>query len=576
MSVLEIYKSEKRKLKRSMAAVAVVSMMASLCLLAVPLYMFQIYDRVIFSRNLDTLIAISIIAVVVLVSFGVLDAVRSSLLTKIGIGFEARLSGLLLGAELSRSSGVQRHSLFYLARIRQIIASNVFPAFFDLPVMIVFLGIIFLIHPLLGGVVVAGMVVLGAIALLGEIFTGGITKEAQEAAISAQKRADAAFQRHEVVKSMGLFREVVNDWSVEQSRHLSKLSASGVRINSFSSASRMVRQLIQIGLIGVGAYLVLQNHVSAGIIFAATMIGSRALAPVEQIIAGWRSVKLASLNFKLLEARLSALVLPDAQTPLPRPNGRIVADNVVYIPNANAQPILKGITGQIKEGSMTAIIGPSGAGKSTLAKCLIGYIAPTRGRISLDGQNLQAWDPVARGLYMGYLPQTVDFFEGTVRENIARLRRQDDPEHAVDAARFTGVHDMIMRFPSGYDTQISPDGFQPSGGQKQLLGLARAFYGNPSVVILDEPNANLDGDGEKILHDCLRAARKAGITVALVTQRMSITRLADNVLVLKNGSVESYGPPSEVLQAGNVRAFPRVKTDDRAQREPLAIVDDGA
>ena len=252
MSVLEIYEGEKRKLKRSMVAVGIISMMASICLLAVPLYLFQVYDRVIFSRNLDTLIAISMIAVVVLLSFGFLDAIRNSLLTKIGVEFEAKLSGLLLGAELSRSTGMQRQSLFYLAKIRQVIASNVFPAFFDLPVMIVFVLIVFAIHPILGGVVVSGIVVLSLVALLSELFTGTLTRQAQEAALAAQKRADAAFRQHETVKAMGLYREIVGDWSQDQSRHLSKLVAAGVRNNSFTAASRTIRQIIQIVVIVIG------------------------------------------------------------------------------------------------------------------------------------------------------------------------------------------------------------------------------------------------------------------------------------------------------------------------------------
>jgi PrtD family type I secretion system ABC transporter len=558
MTVLEIYRNEKSRLKRSMVSVAVISLCASLCLLAVPLYLFQVYDRVIFSRNLDTLIAITLIAALVLVAFGILDAIRTSLLTKIGINFEARLSGLLLGAELSRSHGVQRQSMFYLARIRQVLASNVMPAVFDLPVLVVFLVLVFLIHPLLGGVVLGGGVVLALIAMLNEVMTGNISKEAQEAGIVAQKSADAAIVRHELVKSMGLYREIVDNWSKYQTRHLNKLTTASVRGNGFASASRSARQLIQICLIGTGAYLVLQAHLSAGIIFAASMVGSRALAPVEQLIAGWRSLRLARNNFKLLEARLATLDLPEVKTSLPRPLGILAADNVVYAPPiAGAQPILKGIKGAFKPGSATAIVGPSGAGKSTFAKCLVGYLVPNRGRITLDGQDLQAWDPVARGLHIGYLPQMTEFFEGTVRENIARLRTKDDPQHAIDAARFVGVHDMIMNFPAGYDTVISEDGFQPSGGQKQLLGLARTFYGNPSVVVLDEPNSSLDGDGEKILRECLKSARKADITVIIVTQRMSITRLVDNVLVLKNGSVESYGPPTANVGMNNVSAFPR-------------------
>lgn len=569
MTVLNIYNAEKSALKRSLVFVAVVSIMASLCLLAVPLYLTQVYDRVIFARNVDTLLAISLIALIVLVSFGFLDAIRNNLLAKIGIRFEAKLSGLLLGAELARSVGAQRQSLFFLSRIRQVMSSNVMTALFDIPVAIFFVLIVFLIHPLLGGIILAGMVILCVIAALGEIFTSKATKQTQESMLAVQKREEAAFRQHELIKSMGIFREIVDDWSREQSKHLNSLLVSGLRTNSFSSVSRAVRQILQIAIIGSGAYLVLQDHVTAGIIFAASLIGSRALGPVEHLIAGWRSINLLRLNFKLLDARMAALGVADEQTPLPRPKGRIAAEGVTFIwPTAAsiqmAQPILKGISAVVPEGSITAIIGPSGAGKSTFAKCLVGYYVPQRGRVTLGGQDLQAWHPSARGLYVGYLPQHIDFFDGTVRENISRMRRQDDPEFAVDAARFTGVHDAIMKFPNGYDTVLATDGFQPSSGQRQLIALARAFYGNPAVVVLDEPNAHLDGEGEKMLQHCLRAAKAAGTTVIIVTQRMSIMRFVDSVMILKNGAIEKHGPPSVVLQSNNVRAFPQGKVEGRA------------
>jgi len=569
MTVLNIYNAEKSALKRSLVFVALVSIMASLCLLAVPLYLTQVYDRVIFARNVDTLLAISLIAAVVLISFAFLDAIRNNLLTKIGVRFEANLSGLLLGAELARSVGAQRQSLFFLSRIRQVISSHVMTALFDIPVAIIFVLIVFFVHPVLGSIILAGMVVLCFIALLGEIFTSKATKQTQESMLAVQKREESAFRQHELIKSMGIFREIVDDWSREQSKHLNGLLVTGQRTNSFSSISKAVRQGLQIAIIGAGAYLVLQDHVTAGIIFAASMIGSRALAPVEHLIAGWRQVNLLRLNFKLLDARMATLGVSDEQTPLPRPKGRIATEGVTFIwPTAAslqmAQPILKGITSVVPEGTITAIIGPSGAGKSTFAKCLVGYYVPQRGRVTLGGQDLQAWHPSARGLYIGYMPQQIEFFDGTVRENISRMRRQDDPEFAVDAARFTGVHDAIMKFPSGYDTVLSAEGFQPSSGQRQLIALARAFYGNPAVVVLDEPNAHLDGEGEKILQNCLRAAKAAGITVIIVTQRMSIMRFVDNVMILKNGAVEKYGPPADVLQSNNVRAFPQGKVEGRA------------
>ncbi len=328
--------------------------------------------------------------------------------------------------------------------------------------------------------------------------TSSLARDAQEAGIRTGRRLEAAFRLQDVVKSLGMFREVARYWGEEHAQYLTATIRSGERMSSFAAGSKASRQLIQITLIATGAYLVLQNEVTAGVIFAASIIGSRALAPIEQIIGGWRELKRAKYSLAKLEKRIGDLSLPDKLTPLPRPRGVLAADKLHYVAlGAGSQPILKGLSGAFEPGAITAIVGPSGAGKSTFARCLVGILQPTRGRVTLDGQDLLAWDPVTRGLCVGYMPQSVEFFDATVRENIARLRRDDDPSLAVEAAKFTGIHNMIMRFPKGYDTEISPDGFQPSGGQKQLLALARAFYGNPAVVLLDEPNSSLDGEGEQ-------------------------------------------------------------------------------
>jgi len=559
MALAQNYKSEKKAVRRSMIAVAVISVIASLCLLAVPLYLFQIYDRVLFSRSYETLIALSAIVVLVLLTFGVLDTIRNMLLTRIGVRFESRVSGLLLAAELAQPSGANKVNMLLLANIRQVVSSNVFPSLFDLPVVVIFTVIVFMIHPLLGGVVLAGIVILLILTFLGEIATAEGTKETQSLANQASRKLDSQFRQHELIRALGLYREAVADWGTTQGKHLSQLVRISGWGHGFSAASKTARQLVQIALIGGGAALVLTDQVTAGIIFATSVVGSRALAPIEAIVNGWRQLKQASLSLKQLDKRFETLTLPDESTPLPRPTGRMVADKVVFVPGPGQKPILKGITGAIEPGQIVAIIGPSGAGKSTFARTLIGYLEPSSGQILLDGQDLKAWDPVTRGMHMGYLPQQVGFFEGTVRDNIARMRRQDPPELAVEAAQFAGVHDMILGFPEGYDTVISETGFQPSGGQKQLLGLARAYYGAPSFVVLDEPNANLDNGGEQILYQTLTRARKEGIATVVVTQRPSLINYVDKVLILKAGTVEAYGPPEEVMQGRVVRAVPANK-----------------
>ena len=556
MTLKERYLAEKRAAWRSMGTVAVISMIASLCMLAMPLYLFLIYDRVIMSHSVETLVAITVIVLVVLFAFGILDAIRQTMLARIGVRFESRVAGLVMGAELAQQRGANPQPLHQLAGIRQVMSSGIFPNLFDLPVMVLFVDLVFLIHPVFGGIVLAGIAVLLVITFLGEIATAGAIKQTQADASAANRKLDSHFRQQELVRSLGLYRESVNDWGTAQAKHLSGLLGIMARNNAFSAASKTARQIVQIALIGGGAALVIGDHVTAGVIFATSTVGSRALAPIEAIVGGWRQLKQASLQLKQLDARFDQLNLPDNQTPLPRPSSRLTADRVVYIPAPGAPPILKGITGSIEVGKNIAIIGPSGAGKSTFARTLIGALEPTSGQVMLDGQDMRAWDPVARGIHMGYLPQHVGFFEGTVRENIARMRRDDPPELAVEAAQFVGIHDMIMRFPDGYDTVISDAGFQPSGGQKQLLGLARAYYGAPAFVILDEPNANLDSDGEQILFRAMAAARAEGIATIAVTQRPSLLRYVDKVLVLKAGQVESFGPPSEVMKGNVVQAVP--------------------
>ena len=556
MSLPAIYRAEKQAALRAMIGVAGLSMLSSLCLLAMPLYLFQVYDRVIASRSVETLVAITLIVCVVLVAFSVLDTLRQILLARIGVRFEARVSGPLLAGELALPRATSAPSLSQISEVRQVISSSVFPSLFDLPVMFVFLLLVFLIHPLLGTIVLAGMVTLLGIALLSEFLTRSRVKATEDTSAAPRKALESYLHQHETIRALGLYPQVVKQWGRAQSQHQEALLQLLTRASALSSTSKLARQLIQVAIIGGGALLVLSDHVTPGIIFATSIVAGRALAPVETIVGGWRQLKKASLALKKLEERVETFRLADGQMLIARPSHSLTADRIVYIPGPGKPPILKGITGVIKAGQNVAIVGPSGAGKSTFARVLVGYLEPTNGQVLLDGQDMKTWDPVTRGIHMGYLPQQAGFFEGTVRENIARMRTDDPPELAVEAARFVGIHDMIMRFPEGYDTVISENGFQPSGGQKQLLGLARAYYGGPAFVVLDEPNASLDTDGEQILFGTLKRASAVGIASIVVTQRLSLLHHVDKVLVLKNGQVDAYGDPADVMPGKLVRPVP--------------------
>lgn len=556
MNIAETYQGEKRAAWRAMGGVAMISVLSSFCLLALPLYLFQVYDRVIASRSIETLVAVTVIACVVLIAFAFLDTLRQVLLARIGVRFEARVSGLLMTGELALPRGASVTSLYELSEVRKLIGSSIFPNLFDLPVMVLFLLLVFMIHSVLGWIVFFGMIILLAVALVGELVTSGDVRATDAASSTARKTLESYLRQHETIRALGLYPQTVAHWGRAQAKHLTALLHLTGRTSALSSTSKTVRQLLQIAMIGGGALLVLSEHVTPGIIFATSIVASRALAPVEAIVGGWRQLKQASIALKMLDARVDAFTLPHRQTPLPRPTHSLRADRVVYVPGPGKPPILKGISGAIGAGQNVAIVGPSGAGKSTFARALIGFLEPTGGQVLLDGQDMRVWDPVTRGIHMGYLPQQVGFFEGTVRENIARMRTDDPPELAIEAARFVGIHDMIMRFPEGYDTMISENGFQPSGGQKQLLGLARAYYGGPAFVVLDEPNASLDTDGEQILFGTLKRAAAVGIASIVVTQRLSLLHHVDKVLVLKGGQVDAYGDPADVMPGKLVRPVP--------------------
>lgn len=556
MDIKTIYKTEKKRAKTSMVSVALVSTLSSLCLLAVPLYLFQVYDRVLTSRSLETLLALTAFAAILLMTFGALDALRQVMLTRIGSQFEARVAGPIFAGELSKTDGDPAYALQLVGDTRRLIASGVFISLFDLPLMMVFLFIVFLIHPILAIIVLSGIVILASLTIVGEWLTRDAIGRVQSTSRNSKKLLSNYIQQHELIRSLGMYPQIVNEWGNSYGAHLSENIKASTYSNTITSASRMTRQMIQIAMIGGGAALVINGQVTAGIIFATSVVATRALAPIEAVVGSWRQLRQGLNNFKSLEDRIDTYNLMDNRTPLPTPSGAIKIENLTYVPPGGGGAIVKNISGAIQAGQIIAIVGSSGAGKSTFARLLVGAINPSAGRILLDGQNISSWDVVARGKSTGYVPQQINFFEGTVRDNISRLNKHDLPELAIEAAKFVGVHEKIMSFPMGYDTIISENGFQPSGGQKQLIALSRAYYNKPSFVVLDEPNANLDGEGESILANALRKSKEAGITAIIVTQKLSVLSNVDKVLVLKKGSVEKFGPVDEVMPKKIVQAVP--------------------
>ncbi|WCL55121.1 type I secretion system permease/ATPase [Gimibacter soli] len=570
MSLQEDFQAAQVDLKKGLKLAAGYSFVGSLCLLAMPLFLFQVYSRVIASHSMETLIALAFIVIVVLIGYAIFDAARQYYLARAAVKFEGQLAGLVLAGEMARQMDTNRQTINDLSTVRSTIASSGFGSLFDLPMMPILLILIFFIHPVLGVVVLLGGAALIAVSAFGLIRTTPLNKQLTEEMQAASRALDDQLNSQELVRAQGLYRESVRRWGGRYGKILNSYLDTVVTNQVFASATKAGRQILQILIIGSGAALVLSNEASAGIIFATSIIGGKALAPVEALIAQWRQLKGGHESWKRLQARLEELSLPENRTPLPRPKGRITLDRVIYSPRPGMPPIIKSASVQIAGGDTVAMIGPSGAGKSTLARLIVGYLEPTLGRIALDGQELGVWDPVARGLHVGYMPQQVNFFEATIRENIARLRLDDDPTLAVSTAQSLGIHDMIMQFPMGYDTSIARGVFWPSGGQAQLIALARAFYGNPSVLVLDEPNAALDQMGERILHHAIKSAKRRGMTVIVVTQRPSLVQHVDKVIMMQGGEIKDFGPKDEVLARNGVKQAQRISVSAANEAEGQA------
>ncbi len=552
MALIDDYKEEELEIRRSFKVISFYSIVAAVCMLGMPIFMFQVYDRILRSKSIETLVAMLIFAVFILICYGYFDSVRQRLLAKSAVKLESKVAGFLFAGELSRQSDANAQSLRDLVLIRQTLASPAMSAIFDLPLLPMFTVLIFLIHWGLGFVVLAGALVILFVGVWGDKATSHENQEQTKAAMESNKSLESYMKSQELIRSQGLYREAVTDWGRSHGVALARFVDSNNSLAKFSGATKAVRQIVQVLMIAAGAMLVLLNLASGGVIFASAMIGGRALQPIEMIVGSWRTLKQAYEARARLMARMEEMELPVDRTPLPRPSGIIGLDRVVYVPQPGMQPIIKGVTGVIAAGDSVAIIGPSGAGKSTLARLMVGYLLPTSGMITLDGQDLKVWDPTARGLHVGYMPQQVTFFNASVRENIARLRRDDAPDLAIAAAKRAGVHELLMKLPQGYDTVITPGGFMPSGGQAQLIALARAFYGDPAVLILDEPNAALDQQGEAIFHRALASAKQSKITTIIVTQRPSVLQHVDKVMLLQDGLVKEYGDKDKVMNSGSV------------------------
>jgi ATP-binding cassette subfamily C protein/ATP-binding cassette subfamily C protein EexD len=538
-----------RACRKAIVAIVAFSAAMNVLMLTGPLYMMQVFDRVLSSRSMETLAYLTLIAIVALAVMAAIEIVRSALAVRIGAFLDQRLGPesldrMIHSAVQGRSVGVQ--PLRDLAQIRGYCTSNAAFAVCDAPWLPIYLGVVFLIHPILGVIAVLGAFILFVVAVLNEFATRRALSGAAEKQNRSMQRAEAAVRNAEVVEAMGMLHGIGQRWH-QESRVGSELQTKGAdRAALYQSIARFLRMVIQVAMYAAGAWFVVNQQITAGAMMAATIIMARGLAPVEQAIGGWRIM----LGTRDAYSRLKSFFAepPRAETmSLPEPAGRITVERLTYAPRGSLRVLLKGISFQIEPGEAVAIAGPSGAGKSTLARALVGVIAPNAGHVRLDGAELHRWNRMEFGAFVGYLPQGVELFDGTVRDNIARLAEAEDAD-VVAAAKLADVHDLILRLPYGYHTKIGDGGTKLSAGQRQRIALARAVFGRPRLVVMDEPDSSLDVDGEAALERAISQLRADGATVIVVTHRPRLLAVVDKVLILRDGAVDAFGPAGAVME----------------------------
>lgn len=538
---------------RAIATAFVFSAFVNLLMLSAPLYMLQVYDRVLVSRSAETLVALTVLLVGLYLVMGVLDFARGRIMARVGARLQQRLEARVMNAAFRRLSMAPQDSSVHaderdLDALSRLWASPALLALFDLPWTPLFFAALFIFHPWLGYFALAGGLLLTLASWANQRATDPHLQAATLAGRDADRLAWALKSEPELIRALGMTDAARDRWRA--TRDFARVAglAAADATGRWSVTIRTFRLFLQSAMLGVAAWLVLREELSGGAMVAASVLMGRALQPIEQTVAHWAGFARA----KQARARLSDLLgkIPqDApRTALPRPAARLEVQGLTIIPPGGQTPTLRGVSFSLQPGQVMGVIGPSGSGKSTLAKALIGAWRPVAGQIRLDSATLDQHDPERLGRWIGYLPQAVALFDGTVAENIARLQSDIDPFDIVEAARAAGAHDMILRLPQGYDTRLSFGAGRLSGGQSQRIGLARAIFGDPVLLVLDEPNASLDHDGAEALNQALRAARSTGAAVLIMSHRPAALQECDLLLVLKDGMVSAVGPRDQVLR----------------------------
>ena len=536
--------------RREFLVVGVFSMVANVLMLSPTLYMLQVYDRVMVSRSELTLLAMSLITLFLFCVMAFAEWMRSRVLVRSGVRLDAMLGTRVFNASFEANlapSGVSlARSFGDLIQIRQFLTGNGILAFFDTPWTPVYMAVLFILHPMLGWLALFFAAVQGALAWFGHRSTVAPAEEASKASSEASMYLQGKLRNAEVLEPMGMVHNLRPRWAQRHDQAQLLQGRAQALTHRITAWSKFIRYAQQSLALGAGALLVIDGQLSPGGMIAANVLMTRALAPIDMLVGTWRGFIGARGAFGRLEALLAAHPERDPALSRVAPQGAITLREVVAVAPGRAEPILKGVNLAVAPGTVTVVLGPSGSGKSTLARCMVGIWPGVSGEVLLDGLPISGWDRNELGPYLGYLPQDIELFEGSIAENIARFGEVSS-EKVIAAARSAGLHEMILRFPKGYDTPIGEAGNLLSGGQRQRIGLARAVYGDPVLVVLDEPNANLDDVGEAALVRTVQELKAKGRTVFLITHRPGIVAVADRLLILRNGMVQTEGPRDEVL-----------------------------
>ncbi|MGI9488777.1 MAG: type I secretion system permease/ATPase [Geminicoccaceae bacterium] len=539
--------------RTSFLAIVAFSFGINLLMLTIPIYMLQLINTVIPNRSTDTLLLLTGVVLAGLLVLSTLETIRDSILVRIGYWLDEQIGGDVLGAGIQRSlrrgRGPSIQGLRDLGTLRGFLTGSGFLPLLDAPWTPIFIAVIFMLHPLIGIMTIVGAVLLFGLAVANEIATRRKHAEASDTTDDALDHAHAVTRNAEVIEAMGMRSNVVRRWGHKNAAALSLQSAASARGAQIKGFAKFARMGLQVAVLGTAAYLAIAGQITVGAMIACVLLMRRAVAPLERSISSWKTVVSARRAYDRVKRRLESAEKIERRVPLWVPEGKVSVRSLSYYPSGSSSAVLRRVSFSLEPGEALGVVGPSGAGKSTLAAMLLGNLEPSSGHVRLDGVDVHLWDRAHLGPHIGFLPQNVELFAGTVRENIARMSEGDD-DAVVEAARLAGVHDMIIRLPDGYDTEIGDDGAILSGGQRQRIALARAVYGRPKFIVLDEPDANLDREGQAALGDAILQLKSQGTTIVLITHRPEMLQHTDKILMLARGG-------AEISRTGGEAALPR-------------------